>query len=134
MGRRKNAIYQGEARLVNEIQATDQLTKMQTENEKLKVQMDLINKKLDLLAAGKHDEQVKWTLTRVKRPPAHMEDFESDAANTKRSRKTATVASHKDDSQVEDFVDGVWNNNKTKFADRKTSLVDADLRGVGRPF
>ena len=66
---------------------------MQIENEKLKVEMDLINKKLDLLAAGKHDELVKWTSTRGKRPPAHMEDFESDAVNTKRSRKMALVAS-----------------------------------------
>ena len=71
---------------------------MQIENEKLKVQMDLINKKLDLLAAGKHDEQVKWTSTRGKRLPAHMEGYECDAANTKRSRKMTTVASHKDHS------------------------------------
>ena len=47
---------------MNEIQATDQLAKMQIENKKLKVQMDLINKKLDLLAAGKHDEPGQETV------------------------------------------------------------------------
>ena len=55
-----------------------------------------------------------------------MEDFESEAVSTKRSRMTAT--SHKGDSQVEDFVDGDCNNSKTKFAVRKTLLVDSDCQ------
>ena len=50
----------------------------------------------------------------------------AEAVSTKRSRKTATL--HKGDSQVEDFVDGDWNNNKTKFAARKTLLVDSDCQ------
>ena len=41
---------------VNEIQETDPLARMQMENDKLKVQRDLINRKLYLLAAGKNEE------------------------------------------------------------------------------